>query len=107
MPSSGVQTCALDRKSTRLNSSHGSISYAVFCLKKTTKNGVLRTVPRAAHLEGRVLTGAARRGEGRLWSHAGVGTRVRLLSCRVCCFFFLIMGHPPKPTLFPAPALFG
>src|SRR3989337_1076623 len=34
MPSSGGQTCALDRKSTRLNSSHGSISYAVFCLKK-------------------------------------------------------------------------
>src|SRR5207245_7594429 len=26
-----------DRKSTRLNSSHGSISYAVFCLKKITK----------------------------------------------------------------------
>src|SRR3954467_7293540 len=36
MPSSGVQTCALDRKSTRLNSSHTIISYAVFCLKKTT-----------------------------------------------------------------------
>src|SRR3989337_237270 len=34
MPSSGVQTCALDRKSTRLNSSHDSISYAVFCLKQ-------------------------------------------------------------------------
>src|SRR3989337_1372561 len=34
MPSSGGQKCALDRKSTRLNSSHGSISYAVFCLKK-------------------------------------------------------------------------
>src|SRR5438128_4051546 len=27
-----------DRKSTRLNSSHGSISYAVFCLKKKKKN---------------------------------------------------------------------
>src|SRR2546429_4268251 len=26
-----------DRKSTRLNSSHGYISYAVFCLKKKTK----------------------------------------------------------------------
>src|SRR5690348_17687619 len=26
-----------DRKSTRLNSSHPSISYAVFCLKKKTK----------------------------------------------------------------------
>src|SRR5207245_10499907 len=30
----------VDRKSTRLNSSHGSISYAVFCLKK--KNVGLR-----------------------------------------------------------------
>src|SRR2546422_7318434 len=30
-----VQGCARgDRKSTRLNSSHGYISYAVFCLKK-------------------------------------------------------------------------
>src|SRR5689334_24073370 len=28
----------LDRKSTRLNSSHSSISYAVFCLKKKTTN---------------------------------------------------------------------
>src|SRR5256884_899630 len=27
----------IDRKSTRLNSSHGYISYAVFCLKKKTK----------------------------------------------------------------------
>src|SRR5207245_11204257 len=27
-----------DRKSTRLNSSHGSISYAVFCLKKKKEN---------------------------------------------------------------------
>src|SRR3712207_8216241 len=27
-----------DRKSTRLNSSHANISYAVFCLKKNTKN---------------------------------------------------------------------
>src|SRR2546430_7250571 len=32
---SGV--CA-DRKSTRLNSSHSQISYAVFCLKKKKKN---------------------------------------------------------------------
>src|SRR3712207_8777941 len=32
-PFAGV---ALDRKSTRLNSSHANISYAVFCLKKNT-----------------------------------------------------------------------
>src|SRR5207245_6971812 len=29
-----IKTDSSDRKSTRLNSSHGSISYAVFCLKK-------------------------------------------------------------------------
>src|SRR5207245_5533898 len=29
---------SIDRKSTRLNSSHGSISYAVFCLKKKNIN---------------------------------------------------------------------
>src|SRR5690348_17907907 len=29
-----VQYAGIDRKSTRLNSSHPSISYAVFCLKK-------------------------------------------------------------------------
>src|SRR5438309_11112043 len=32
LPTSGGRS--LDRKSTRLNSSHSSISYAVFCLKK-------------------------------------------------------------------------
>src|SRR5688572_32285268 len=31
-------TIGLDRKSTRLNSSHSQISYAVFCLKKKNKN---------------------------------------------------------------------
>src|ERR1035441_6796435 len=31
-----LAAAALDRKSTRLNSSHLGISYAVFCLKKTT-----------------------------------------------------------------------
>src|SRR3989337_4176499 len=36
---------ATDRKSTRLNSSHGSISYAVFCLKTKT------TISHALHLD--------------------------------------------------------
>src|SRR2546430_6562037 len=31
------QVGIVDRKSTRLNSSHSQISYAVFCLKKKTK----------------------------------------------------------------------
>src|SRR2546430_13214187 len=41
-----------DRKSTRLNSSHSQISYAVFCLKKkkqsTRSTPSLRSTPRAA-----------------------------------------------------------
>src|SRR3989449_2962573 len=36
----GVPWIALDRKSTRLNSSHGYISYAVFCLKKKKRRVV-------------------------------------------------------------------
>src|SRR2546430_13338072 len=34
-----------DRKSTRLNSSHSQISYAVFCLKKKKKTPIRRTYP--------------------------------------------------------------
>src|SRR5689334_23880152 len=34
----GTAPDASDRKSTRLNSSHSSISYAVFCLKKKNKS---------------------------------------------------------------------
>src|SRR5439155_25851985 len=39
LPSAGdiLRTSAKDRKSTRLNSSHVAISYAVFCLKKKKK----------------------------------------------------------------------
>src|SRR5207248_10142130 len=34
VPSNRPAICQIDRKSTRLNSSHRTISYAVFCLKK-------------------------------------------------------------------------
>src|SRR2546422_7415405 len=39
-----------DRKSTRLNSSHGYISYAVFCLKKKKKNETDRMSDRLSML---------------------------------------------------------
>src|SRR2546430_8155183 len=38
IPLAHAQACPQDRKSTRLNSSHSQISYAVFCLKKKKKN---------------------------------------------------------------------
>src|SRR2546429_6992896 len=41
-----TKKCMLpDRKSTRLNSSHGYISYAVFCLKKKKKKKCQRSRP--------------------------------------------------------------
>src|SRR2546422_1954530 len=38
-----------DRKSTRLNSSHGYISYAVFCLKKKTTHEIPDRLPETKH----------------------------------------------------------
>src|SRR5438445_7856344 len=47
---------AIDRKSTRLNSSHANISYAVFCLKKKKKNTnvFIKNYNHALHLHTRV-----------------------------------------------------
>src|SRR3712207_6945534 len=41
---------APDRKSTRLNSSHANISYAVFCLKKKTNSRILHPSAVSTHL---------------------------------------------------------
>src|SRR2546430_8302821 len=40
-PLPGMKQSFADRKSTRLNSSHSQISYAVFCLKKKKKSLLL------------------------------------------------------------------
>src|SRR3712207_8595300 len=53
------EAARLDRKSTRLNSSHANISYAVFCLKKKHTSLPLpspasRSVTRPAHLPSRL-----------------------------------------------------
>src|SRR2546421_2277633 len=42
-PSSRSRTSARDRKSTRLNSGHDQISYAVFCLKKKKHTSELQS----------------------------------------------------------------
>src|SRR5208282_6567479 len=43
-----------DRKSTRLNSSQGSISYAVFCLKKKKKRPHVNSVMNSPHGNSRI-----------------------------------------------------
>src|SRR5690606_41869381 len=45
----------IDRKSTRLNSSHVKISYAVFCLKKTTTS-TKRRITKSSTLTPRLLS---------------------------------------------------
>src|SRR2546427_8617952 len=40
-----------DRKSTRLNSSHSQISYAVFCLKKKKKIDTIEQISITSHVE--------------------------------------------------------
>src|SRR5256885_3186981 len=46
--STGVRVVRPDRKSTRLNSSHLVISYAVFCLKKKTTRSTLMSLSACA-----------------------------------------------------------
>src|SRR2546430_6497873 len=58
----------LDRKSTRLNSSHSQISYAVFCLKKKTRAHTLRVTAPSTRLHASRATAAAPR-----LSHACLG----------------------------------
>src|SRR2546427_8095304 len=59
-PSRALPSRAGDRKSTRLNSSHSQISYAVFCLKKKkkkettahmSKNAVVQNNQRGAQIQ--------------------------------------------------------
>src|SRR6478672_10034836 len=94
----------VDRKSTRLNSSHDQISYAVFCLKKKKRN----RPPRGCHAQqhtsipdghGRLRT-LARAGYHR--SRADLPGRVRSSTS----FFFLMIRRPPRSTLFPYTTLF-
>src|SRR5258705_7287091 len=51
-PTASIIVLCLDRKSTRLNSSHLGISYAVFCLKKKEHTSELQSL---RHLVCRLL----------------------------------------------------
>src|SRR5690554_1430142 len=64
-----------DRKSTRLNSSHVRISYAVFCLKKKTRAGVRGLDQAAEHLAAEL--GHDDRGLVRPLAHRSLGARRR------------------------------
>src|SRR6202000_2913686 len=92
-----------DRKSTRLNSSHPSISYAVFCLKKKTQKRALLSLDkrRTSRTAIRLQTRVAR-------------LLCALLRCALCVphsryifycviFFFKRTGPPLFPPFSPPP----
>src|ERR1039457_5903118 len=77
----------VDRKSTRLNSSHLVISYAVFCLKKK-KISCPVCRPTMPYLD-RMARGA-----------------IQIIGISQDYFFFLMIRRPPRSTLFPYTTLF-
>src|SRR4051794_19772731 len=79
-----------DRKSTRLNSSHPSISYAVFCLKKKK---MVSGGARSCTYYGFYPMKAG-------YESGGYG----MINLDV--FFFLMIRRPPRSTLFPYTTLF-
>src|ERR1039457_5111297 len=95
-----------DRKSTRLNSSHLVISYAVFCLKKkTTTFSDIRNITQPTISLTYVID---------VWSLLATRRRTAILTntMRVLShhssliFFFLMIRRPPRSTLFPYTTLF-
>src|ERR1039458_6964053 len=99
-------TCALvrrDRKSTRLNSSHLGISYAVFCLKKPTNSqgeGGIHAQPLVAPKESLTTSASPKLCSYRTSSaanHADLARGKRWIS------FFLIDRAPPDLYSLPLP----
>src|SRR5215813_3556322 len=93
-----------DRKSTRLNSSHVRISYAVFCLKKKKQPA------RGAEAEGQK---ECQQTEDRSLDDADLSVRAcirvtgRASTGPESVFvFFLMIRRPPRSTLFPYTTLF-
>src|ERR1017187_8215334 len=84
----------LDRKSTRLNSSHRCISYAVFCLKKNVDVHIDRIAPAFLLVEGVMCDGP----KDLLHLQACHG-RANHLSSQNGILLFLYEGAPP--AFFP------
>src|ERR1022692_1661311 len=95
-----------DRKSTRLNSSHLVISYAVFCLKKKKKKH--DTANSASTTMTQLAMASCLRASVQTLSSA---LSIYRLAVIVFCFFrffffFLMIRRPPRSTLFPYTTLF-
>src|SRR5215467_5015628 len=96
-----MSSACVDRKSTRLNSSHLVISYAVFCLKKKKNHSCVRIVHGSRH--------HSSNGRPVLNSHVQnwlSSLRIARHIVAYSTFFFLMIRRPPRSTLFPYTTLF-
>src|ERR1022692_3610128 len=90
----------LDRKSTRLNSSHLAISYAVFCLKK--KNTFAAAFLSPLHEGWSTARGPAPAHGGPDGSRNALSTTRATDPWSACFFFFFLWsGRPPRSPFFP------
>src|SRR6267154_1902108 len=97
---------ASDRKSTRLNSSHPSISYAVFCLKKKKiKNiDIFYIIKKKSGNEKKKKTILH---FYLYFSYFPISTLlIPNTHSFILFFFFLMIRRPPRSTLFPYTTLF-
>src|SRR3954464_6809167 len=91
-----------DRKSTRLNSSHTIISYAVFCLKKKKTSALHLAAPFAPLRDPpHPFRAPAHRRQPLLGAQGPPPLRDRFV-----LLFFLMIRRPPRSTLFPYTTLF-
>src|ERR1022692_1113137 len=98
--------CRTDRKSTRLNSSHLVISYAVFCLKKK-KTKILTHMGESIQTKAdSATTTETRRAQRVLFASGDPLVDTSLLCYALFFFFFLMIRRPPRSTLFPYTTLF-
>src|ERR1035437_7099277 len=93
----------VDRKSTRLNSSHANISYAVFCLKKKISPGITRF---ASHRGFRICldrTRTAARDLGCVSEPRRRAPRDQVRPLLLALFFFYTIARPPDLPPLPLP----
>src|ERR1035438_5407473 len=95
-----------DRKSTRLNSSHLGISYAVFFFKKKKKKN--KTQPDSTNTDTSCsYVASCTNGSCALFAVGFLAyVRASSLSSYFFFFFFLMIRRPPRSTLFPYTTLF-
>src|ERR1039458_7546668 len=96
----------LDRKSTRLNSSHLGISYAVFCLQKKTERPVGHSCNRYVQRSLTLAQTPQRHRTGPTRPCYAAPPARDPLDGRGLFFFFLMIRRPPRSTLFPYTTLF-